>query len=322
MTIHRQPAICVVIPAYNAAQTISYALASALLQHGIDLQIVVVDHGSSDGTPQILARVAKGNPIIILHAARLRGACPSASSPLNVGFEFALHQLGAMPDWIIRLDADDILASDTCLLNALEGVNGKADALQLISGKLVFFDTVSGLAQHFGLREQARQSEVLLSGGAYSLPHHSLLMSPGLLQRAYQKRGYYYDHRISYGEDLDFTLTLISVLAPPEICFVNVDLTFKRLEGTTLTTSLRRLDIGLDHLRIFAKHRCLRRSLLVRSLVDLALQQIGIQQGWLRDALGFPGKVFGTIEPTSFESVAQRLRYLQEHHRLTMTGEA
>ena len=58
--------IAVVIPAYNSADTLPRTVESVLAsaayaaEHGIDLrtEIVVVDDGSSDATPEILAAIA------------------------------------------------------------------------------------------------------------------------------------------------------------------------------------------------------------------------------------------------------------------------
>ncbi|TVR22636.1 MAG: glycosyltransferase family 2 protein [Nitriliruptor sp.] len=49
------PRVTVVISSYNRRQMLSKALSSALAQREVDLEVIVVDNGSTDGTEQDLA---------------------------------------------------------------------------------------------------------------------------------------------------------------------------------------------------------------------------------------------------------------------------
>lgn len=57
MTAVREPVLSVVIPAYNVAPFIGDAVRSALAQTFHDLEVVVVDDGSTDETPDVLAGI-------------------------------------------------------------------------------------------------------------------------------------------------------------------------------------------------------------------------------------------------------------------------
>ena len=48
------PAFSVVVPAYNATRTIGATIGSILRQSHEDLELIVVDDGSSDGTPDLV----------------------------------------------------------------------------------------------------------------------------------------------------------------------------------------------------------------------------------------------------------------------------
>lgn len=85
--------VSVVIPAYNAAPTLARALASVRAQALGDLEIIVVDDGSRDGT----ADVARANGVEPLVLPRNGGE----SVAMNAGVEAARHPL------IAFLDADD-----------------------------------------------------------------------------------------------------------------------------------------------------------------------------------------------------------------------
>ena len=55
------PSVSVIIPAYNAAKTIEKCLGSVLGQTLDDLEVIVVDDGSSDDTLEVAGRMADGD---------------------------------------------------------------------------------------------------------------------------------------------------------------------------------------------------------------------------------------------------------------------
>jgi glycosyltransferase involved in cell wall biosynthesis len=66
-------AVSVVIPTYNSAPYIAQTLASVLAQTVADLEVLVVDDGSTDGTPGIVRRLA--DPRVRLIAQTNAGVC-------------------------------------------------------------------------------------------------------------------------------------------------------------------------------------------------------------------------------------------------------
>lgn len=56
------PLVSVLIPAFNAQQTIAESLRSAQRQTYADLEIIVVDDGSTDDTPKIVSRFGEQDP--------------------------------------------------------------------------------------------------------------------------------------------------------------------------------------------------------------------------------------------------------------------
>jgi len=92
--MNQQQSISVVIPAYNAAKFLPRAIDSVLAQTRKAHEIIVVDDGSSDNTPEIAARYAGSVRFI-------RQANAGASVARNTGIE------AATGDWIAFLDADD-----------------------------------------------------------------------------------------------------------------------------------------------------------------------------------------------------------------------
>lgn len=116
--------VSVVIPAYNAAGTIGDCLGSVLADEETDLEIVVVDDGSTDGTAEI-ARGFGGR--VVVEQGEHRGAAAARNRGLR----------RAQGTWIKFLDADDALVPGA-LARQLE----EARALGAHARKVVYGDAL------------------------------------------------------------------------------------------------------------------------------------------------------------------------------------
>jgi glycosyltransferase involved in cell wall biosynthesis len=90
------PKVSVVIPTYNRAENVRKGIDSVLAQSFTDLEVIVVDDGSSDGTCRALAETYGGQIRYLAQANQ------GASVARNKGIE------AAMGDWIAFLDSDDV----------------------------------------------------------------------------------------------------------------------------------------------------------------------------------------------------------------------
>jgi glycosyltransferase involved in cell wall biosynthesis len=86
--------VSVIIPVYNGAEYIGGAVESALAQRGVSLEVIVVDDGSTDETPQILERF--GDAIRVIRG-RHAGHVAARNQAARV----------AAGEWLAFLDADD-----------------------------------------------------------------------------------------------------------------------------------------------------------------------------------------------------------------------
>ena len=105
----RQPEVTVVIPTRNRKQLLRLALASALEQTGVELEVVVVDEGSRDGTAEMIRSLGDGRVRLVRHERPL-----GKSAARNRG----IHE--ATAGWVAFLDDDDLWAPDKLLLQLQE----------------------------------------------------------------------------------------------------------------------------------------------------------------------------------------------------------
>jgi succinoglycan biosynthesis protein ExoO len=92
------PKVSVIIPAYNARNTIAYALESALRQTVHDIEVIVIDDASYDGTPQIVRSFNDSRIKFLCNAQNL-----GQGTSRNIGLK------AASGDYVAFLDADDAL---------------------------------------------------------------------------------------------------------------------------------------------------------------------------------------------------------------------
>ncbi|MBK5913820.1 glycosyltransferase family 2 protein [Rhodocyclus purpureus] len=87
----------VIIPTYNRRHQIGAAIDSALSQEDVDLELIIVDDGSNDGTVAWLADSCQDQRIRVLHNRRSKGPAGARNSGL----------LAASGEAIAFLDSDD-----------------------------------------------------------------------------------------------------------------------------------------------------------------------------------------------------------------------
>lgn len=106
------PIVSVIIPSYNAADYIAQTLESVLAQTLTDIEVIVVDDGSTDNTRNIVADFANKDPRLTL----VEQANQFAGVARNNGMSKARGK------YLYFLDADDYIESNALeeLVNAIE----------------------------------------------------------------------------------------------------------------------------------------------------------------------------------------------------------
>lgn len=171
--------ISVIVPVYNGERTIEACLGSITAQQGADLEILVIDDGSTDATRAICRRLSARDPRIRLVCRKHAGV----SAARNLGLEMAKGS------HITFVDADDLLPP-----GALENLWEAARA-----GR----DFVIGSHLYFG---NLRRKPVIHSP-ADSLDALLSLMCGKLYSRAImEENNIRFQEGLPYGEDTVFNL--------------------------------------------------------------------------------------------------------------------
>lgn len=98
--------ISIIVPAYNCESTLNRCVESVLSQQFKDFELLLVDDGSTDGTPALCdAYAAKDSRVRAFHKPN-----GGVSSARNMGLD------NAEGEWITFVDSDDVLAENALQL--------------------------------------------------------------------------------------------------------------------------------------------------------------------------------------------------------------
>ncbi|MGW4242560.1 glycosyltransferase family 2 protein [Nocardia sp. NPDC004722] len=135
------------IPVLNEAQSIRATLDRLTAQDAID-EIVVVDNGSTDETPDILAAYALDNPKVTVVDEPERGVARAR----NTGFD------KARGDFLARTDADTIVAPDWAEVIRTNFTDHPEYAA--LTGITTYFDSPVGFFLELGYWLQAKRGQL------------------------------------------------------------------------------------------------------------------------------------------------------------------
>jgi glycosyltransferase involved in cell wall biosynthesis len=194
----------VVIPAFNAARTIDSSIRSVLGQTRQDLEVIVVDDGSTDGTVENVRRFENDQRIRVLRQSN-RG--PAAAR--NAGIAAARGQ------YVSMLDADDLWLPEYLDVMATT-LEANPDAPFAYTDAWVL-DDESGRVRRTSAMAYQRPPRTALDGRTFFLRlllHNFVYTSTTLRGSVFDEVGVY-DETLSTGEDWDLWLRIAHRGTPP-----------------------------------------------------------------------------------------------------------
>ncbi len=135
------PAVSVVMSVYNGEEHLEKAIQSILDQTFTDFEFIIINDGSTDGTKQLVERMADSDDRIVLVDQKNTGLTQALCNGVNT----------ARAPLIARMDADDISTPDR-FARQVEVMRSRPDCVAATCFIEHFFDdgTVRGVANHIG----------------------------------------------------------------------------------------------------------------------------------------------------------------------------
>lgn len=193
---NKQPVVSAIVPAYNAAATIQTVLERLLAQTYSNLEIIVVNDGSTDDTQDIVMAMTKRHARIQL--INQNNAGPGAAR--NAGLR------AASGEYIVFFDADDDFALDVIENLVKRQSETEADFVfcgMTTNGRAIVPVATTAKGQKAIIRYCLRllASNNLLYGPCCKLFKKELIDSADL----------YFQTKVNYGEDTIFVLSYLKL---------------------------------------------------------------------------------------------------------------
>lgn len=100
----KSPLISIIVPAYNAEAFLGNCIDSVSAQKDVAMELIIIDDGSTDATPQIIAEAKIRHPKLLIKTHRTANVGVSEARNIGIGM--------AEGDYIAFLDADDSYVPD------------------------------------------------------------------------------------------------------------------------------------------------------------------------------------------------------------------
>ncbi|WP_234736127.1 glycosyltransferase family 2 protein [Tellurirhabdus bombi] len=180
-----EPLVSVIMPVYNAERYVRQAVESILQQTYTNLELLILNNGSTDATPRIIASLGAQD-------ARIR--IITHDKPLGFGGEKAsnLAENRAKGNYIAKLDADDIAHPDR-LAKQVAFLEANPDVF-LVGSWLSIIDSEGKVV---GKREYPLTHEAIYQGFYF----RCCVGNPAVMYRSHVVRGEFYQLRFPHFND-------------------------------------------------------------------------------------------------------------------------
>lgn len=191
----------IIIPNYNGAKFVCETIDSVLKQTYKNFEIIIVDDGSSDSSPQIIRNyIDKDNRIKLYHRnTKNKGA----SVCRNIGIEKSTG------DYIIFLDSDDIL-SETCIEKRIQ-IMQNSPSLDFAVFNMAVFHAILGDTD-ITINKYSEKNEYLKMFIEYNLPW--AITCPIWQASFLKKNDIRFDERYQRLQDPEFHAKILMKFSP------------------------------------------------------------------------------------------------------------
>jgi glycosyltransferase involved in cell wall biosynthesis len=222
------PRVSILIPAYNAQRYVGDAVESMLAQTYRDFECIVVDDGSTDATPSLLAQMAARDPRL----RTIRVPHGGIVEALNAGL------YAARGEFIARMDSDDISVPNR-LEQQIQFLDANPQVVAL-GTKIILVDPYASPLWEIEVhQEHDRIEEEMLRGNGWAIFHPTVVIRKNALDKAGVYRPEY-----QWSEDLDLFLRLAQVgkLANLPDVLLRYRQHFASVNRTKLELQMRRVE--------------------------------------------------------------------------------
>lgn len=236
-TIGFFPQLSVVIPTFNHSRQLWRCLSSVLNQSLNNLEVVLVDDGSTDGTLELALQIAAKDPRVVIYSQLNQGAGAARNTGLNM----------ARGEFVHFVDSDDWLDSD--IYSALFKYVKLRPELDLLLFQYNEVDYLTGKENKidlFGLGESEFRACKLADDG-YLLLRTSVVPWNKLIRRSYLKKIRARFEEVRYANDRSFHFRVVTQTPNIFLCgMVGIKHEVNRLTSLTGRHGLARLRSSLQ----------------------------------------------------------------------------
>lgn len=189
------PRVSVVMPVYNGVPYLQLALDSILQQTFSDLELIVIDDGSTDATSELLAAcAARDRRVRVLTLPQNRGIIAALNSGLDA----------ARGEFIARMDADDVALPER-FERQVAFLDSHPDHI-VVGSSTSFIDSVGRVTFRDTYWREVAHWEIEWVAHFFTAMMHPTAMFRGAPVRDNALR---YDERYKHAEDMDFFARLL-----------------------------------------------------------------------------------------------------------------
>lgn len=235
--------VSIIIPTYNRSKYVIEAVESCLNQSYTNIEIIIIDDGSIDGTEEMVSKllITKWENRNIIY---IKQSNAGASAARNYGLE------NAKGDFIQYLDSDDILYPNKLQLQLAEMHKQKSEVCICYG----FMGENLGAVENEILGESF-ENKIDLMHKMCSGSVHVMQTTAPIWRKTFLDGTKGWNTSIAFGDDLEYHIRLLTKVS--KICFVPEKLFFVRehsdLRLSNLNGNVKQIESGIKTQQCIAK---------------------------------------------------------------------